>query len=105
MIALLACVACATAPARPAELVTLPEAPPPGPWQIMRRTLDDCARSYGLVGDVRVRIEVDGFGKVIAVDAAHGDGFAGCVGASLMTTRYRSHANRALLISFTPIGV
>jgi hypothetical protein len=99
--ALIGCSGCAVT-AKPAELVTLPSAPPPGPWQMMRRTLDHCAVTYGLVGDLRVRIELDGFGKVISVDAGYGDPFASCVGNSLMATRYRTHANHALLIAFTP---
>ena len=68
----------------------------------MRETLDYCAVTYGLVGDMRVRIELDDFGKVISVDAGYGDEFASCIGNALMATRYRTHANRALLISFTP---
>jgi hypothetical protein len=98
--ALLVCSACAVT-AKPAELVTLPPTPT-GPWHVMRTTLDDCAHTYGLVGDMRVRIELDGYGKVISVDAAYGDAFASCVGNALMTTRYRSYANRALLVAFAP---
>jgi hypothetical protein len=47
-----------------------------------------------------VRIDLDHYGKVIGVDAEHGDGFASCVGNSLMTTRYRSYADRVLVVSF-----
>jgi hypothetical protein len=69
----------------------------------MRNTLDACAETYGLAGDVRVRIELDQFGKVIAIDSAYGDAFAGCIGNALLTTRYRNYANHALMISFTPL--
>jgi hypothetical protein len=101
--ALLGCCACAVT-ARPAELVTLPPAPPPGPWQVMRSTLDGCAQSYGLAGDLRVRIDLDHFGKVVAVDPAYGDAFASCVGNALLRTRYHSYADRALMIAFRPAG-
>jgi hypothetical protein len=101
--ALVGCCACAVTP-RPAELVTLPPPPAAGPWQVMRATLDGCARSHGLVGDLRVRVDLDHFGKVVAVDAGYGDGFASCVGNALLTTRYRNYADRALMIAFTPAG-
>ncbi|HEY5951283.1 MAG TPA: hypothetical protein VIV40_37580 [Kofleriaceae bacterium] len=96
--ALLVTAACATAP--PAEPFALPAAPPPGPWQVMRDALDQCAQSYGVAGDLVVRVELDDLGKVRAVDAQQADGMSSCIGNALLRTRYRAYRNRALLISF-----
>jgi hypothetical protein len=100
VVALLGCVACA-AVAKPTELVSLPPVPPPGPWQTLRATLNDCAASSAVGGQMQVRLDLDHYGKVIAVDAEYGDGFTACVGNSLMATRYRRYADRRLLVSFT----
>lgn len=100
VVALLACTACSNQRG-PAQLVTLPPGPAPGPWQTMRAALDSCARTYGLAGELQVRVTLNDAGRVIAVDAAHGDGFAGCVGNATLRERYRKYASRTLLIAFT----
>jgi hypothetical protein len=81
----------------------LPPVPPPGPWQTLRATLNDCAASSAVGGQMQVRLDLDHYGKVIAVDAEYGDGFTACVGNSLMATRYRRYADRRLLVSFTAV--
>lgn len=100
---LLACAACAVS-TRPAELVVLPPSPPPGPWLVLRGALDDCARAYGLAGEVRVRIVIDPDGGPGRVGSAYGDEFASCIGRTIARSRYRAYRGRVIEVPFTVSG-
>ena len=87
--------ACATTTA-PSQVVVLSPASPPA-WQTVHDVVDGCARSTGIAGEVRVRIEFDDRGSVRAVDSEYGDSFAGCIGNALLAAHYHAARESALL--------
>jgi len=92
---LLAFAGCAT-PVAPAELVTLPAAPT-GPWQVMRAAIDECAHQYGVVGEIRLRLDFDRLGRVREVDTGDGP-LAGCIGNATVRARFPAYRDRAILV-------
>lgn len=95
LVALLGCAACMVTPQR-AHVVTLPPAPPPGPWLTLRDAIDGCARDHGLAGEVRVRIAIDPDGGPGSVTSVYGDAFDVCVGRAIARARYRAYAGRTI---------
>lgn len=86
--------------AQPAEPLTLPASPPPGPWAVMRNALVSCATDHGLSGDLTTRIVLGEGGIVMSVHSAYGNSFASCVGSSLMRTRFRAQSGRTYDVSY-----
>lgn len=80
--------------------MTLPTAPPPGPWVLMRDTLLGCAGDVGLVGPVEARVSFDADGVASSVGSGYGDAFARCVGNQLLRARFHGQRGRTLLIAF-----
>ena len=67
---------------------------------LLRDTLHGCARDHGLVGELRVRIEIHDDGVPGAVGSAYGDAFDRCVGRSIARSRYRNYRGRAIEVPF-----
>lgn len=104
-LSLVAATSLAACAVQPTERVTLPSAPPNGPWRLMRDTLVACSAQHGLLGTIEARVSFDDDGIVSSVGSGYGDGFARCVGGSLVRTRFARERGRTLLITFdTPPG-
>jgi hypothetical protein len=93
--------ACMTV-AKPAEVIQLPQQPPPGPWAALKDALAGCASDQGLGGEIRVRIDIDPDGGAGVVTANQGGGsFTSCIGAALSHTRFPAdHRGRAIEVPF-----
>ena len=84
----------------PAEPLTLPPTPPPGPWQVMRDVLVGCATEHGLNGNLSTRIEFDDRGYAMNVLSSYGKTYAACVGTNIVHTKFAQQRNRTYDIAF-----
>jgi len=89
---------------KPAQSLTLPDAPPPGPWQVMRESLVSCAVGYGLAGPLQTKVEFDDRGYALSIASSYGDDYAQCVGNLIQSTKFRGDRGRAYNISFIAPG-
>jgi hypothetical protein len=66
----------------------------------MRDALLGCSAQYGLSGPIEARVSFDEDGVVSSVGSGYGDGFARCVGGSLVHAHFGPESGRTLLIAF-----
>jgi hypothetical protein len=82
-------------------VVRLEQPPAPGPWVVLRDTLDACARAQGITGGFNVHISVDEDGRAGDIWSDPGNGFTDCLGGQLSRTRFPKHfQNRTIEIPF-----
>lgn len=68
----------------------------------MRNAVAGCAMDHRVPGEVSVRVTFDQRGFPLSIASRYGDGFAQCVGSSIMRTRYREKRERTVVIQLAP---
>ncbi len=63
----------------------------------MRNAIAGCAIDLGLPTDVQVRITFDRRGYPLSIASRYGDGFAQCIGNTVMRTRFRDKQERQVV--------
>lgn len=63
----------------------------------MRNAIAGCAMDLGLPSDVQVRITFDRRGYPLSIASRYGDGFAQCIGNTVMRTRFRDKGERQIV--------